>query len=88
MNDGTYGIKGLPRPEGLTDKTVNIPYVPNMPVRYNIATLATNHALRKQWTLFVLALERFKNIPVAEKLSYFRVAGIVHNVFKTAMSIY
>lgn len=76
---GTYGIKGLPRPDHLVDKTKNIPYVPGLPARRDIQTLyrSTDAGDRKQWTLFVLALERYKNKPVKEKLSYFQVAGIV-----------
>ncbi|KAJ3941953.1 hypothetical protein N0V92_013830 [Colletotrichum tropicale] len=73
---GTYGITGIPRPDNLEDKTINIPFVPGMPVRYNVEILATDKKLRKQWTLFVLALEKFKNKPVHEKLSYFQIAGI------------
>lgn len=76
-DQSTYAITGLPRPEGLVDKTKDIPFVPGLPVRYNIETLATKNHLRKQWTLFVLALAKFKNMPVTEKLSYFQVAGIV-----------
>lgn len=76
---GTYGIKGLPRPDGLVNKTKNIPFVPGLPVRRDIQTLyrSTDPSDRKQWTLFVLGLEKFKNKPVKEKLSYFQVAGIV-----------
>ncbi|KAI8155502.1 hypothetical protein K4K49_007297 [Colletotrichum sp. SAR 10_70] len=73
---GTYGITGIPRPDDLEDKTINIPFVPDMPVRYNVEILATDKKLRKQWTLFVLALEKFKNKPIQEKLSYFQIAGI------------
>ncbi|KAK2778713.1 hypothetical protein CKAH01_11639 [Colletotrichum kahawae] len=73
---GTYGITGIPRPDDLQDKTINIPFVPEMPVRYNVEFLATEKKLRKQWTLFVLALEKFKNKPIQDKLSYFQIAGI------------
>ena len=81
----TYCIKGLPRPENaktLTRETEDgsgIPYVTNLPVRYEISKLAGSNdpMLRRQWTLFVLALEKFKMKPVNEKLSYFQVAGIV-----------
>ncbi|OBS20401.1 hypothetical protein FPOA_06772 [Fusarium poae] len=79
-NSGTYGIKGLPRPRDAVTRHPEggIPYVENLPVRYEISVLAssTDPLLRKQWTLFVLALERFKLKPVNEKLSYFQVAGI------------
>jgi tyrosinase len=78
---GTYGIKGLPRPKNAETRHPEggIPYVKNLPVRYEISVLAgsTDPLLRKQWTLFVLALERFKMKPVNEKLSYFQIAGIV-----------
>jgi tyrosinase len=80
-NSGTYGIKGLPRPRDAVTRHPEggIPYVENLPVRYEISVLAssTDPLLRKQWTLLVLALERFKLKPVNEKLSYFQVAGIV-----------
>jgi tyrosinase len=79
MDTGTYGITGLPRPNNAIPKTKNIPYVPNLPLRHEISDLAnsTDPEVRKQWTLFVLALERFKDKPVEDKLSYFQVAGIV-----------
>ncbi|CAG7564494.1 unnamed protein product [Fusarium equiseti] len=80
----TYCIKGLPRPEDAKTRTrktedgSGIPYVENLPVRYEISKLAGSNdpMLRRQWTLFVLALEKFKMKPVNEKLSYFQVAGI------------
>ncbi|CEF87237.1 hypothetical protein FGSG_04869 [Fusarium graminearum PH-1] len=79
-NSGTYGIKGLPRPKDAVTRHPDggIPYIENLPVRYEISVLAssTDPLLRKQWTLFVLALEKFKMKPVSEKLSYFQVAGI------------
>ncbi|WXC48237.1 hypothetical protein QX201_007950 [Fusarium graminearum] len=79
-NSGTYGIKGLPRHKDAVTRQPDggIPYVENLPVRYEISVLAssTDPLLRKQWTLFVLALEKFKMKPVSEKLSYFQVAGI------------
>ncbi|KAF5001204.1 hypothetical protein FGRMN_1228 [Fusarium graminum] len=84
---GTYGIKGLPRPDNAEQRHTEggIPYVKNLPVRYEISVLAGSNdpLLRKQWTLFVLALERFKMKPVDEKLSYFQVAGI-HGYPETA----
>ncbi|KAM0228209.1 hypothetical protein ACHAP5_012004 [Fusarium lateritium] len=82
VESGTYGIKGLPRPADAITRTHthenSIPYVEKLPVRYEISVLAssTDPDLRRQWTLFVLALERFKLKPVSEKLSYFQVAGI------------
>ncbi|KAM0229071.1 hypothetical protein ACHAPO_010226 [Fusarium lateritium] len=79
-NSGTYGIKGLPRPKDAVTRHPEggIPYVESLPVRYEISVLAgsTDPHLRRQWTLFVLALEKFKLKPVNEKLSYFQVAGI------------
>lgn len=80
-SSGTYGIKGLPRPEtAITRSRDNgIPYVEGLPVRLEVSALAdsTEPLLQRQWTLFVLALERFKLKPVDDKLSYFQVAGIV-----------
>jgi tyrosinase len=77
--DGTYGIQGLPRPPNATRRPGEIPYVPNLPVRKEISSLANSNdpGERKQWTLFILALERFKRMPVDDKLSYFQIAGIV-----------
>lgn len=74
-----YNIKGMPRPDDAKRSPGKIPYVPNLPLRYEISTLATSTdpVLKKQWTLFVLALDEFKSKPVEEKLSYFQVAGIV-----------
>ncbi|KAL6405092.1 tyrosinase precursor [Ilyonectria robusta] len=78
MVDGTYAITGLPRPADAVTKTKKIPYVTNLPLRYEISAFASSKdkETRKQWTLYVLALERFKTKPVDEKLSYFQVAGI------------
>jgi tyrosinase len=49
-----------------------------MPLRREISKLPKSKEPKdqRQWTLYVLALERFKNLPVDEKLSYFQVAGI------------
>ena len=76
-SDGTYGITGIPLPK-MDIKTKKIPYVPNMPVRKEITDFADCQTEddKKQWTLFVLAMERFKAMPVDDKLSYFQVAGI------------
>lgn len=75
---GTYGIKGLPRPPNAVRYPGKIPYVKGLPVRKEISSLANSDdpKERKQWTLFVLALERFKSMPVDDKLSYFQIAGI------------
>ncbi|KAF4988852.1 hypothetical protein FGRMN_9526, partial [Fusarium graminum] len=75
---GTYGIQGLPRPPNAIRQPGEIPYVPNLPVRKEISSLANSNLPndRKQWTLFVLALERFKRMPIDDKLSYFQIAGI------------
>ncbi|CAH0055494.1 unnamed protein product [Clonostachys solani] len=75
---GTYGIRGLPRPSTAQTKTKVIPYVTDLPVRYEISVLANSKDpdLRRQWTLFVFALENFKRKSVDERLSYFQVAGI------------
>jgi tyrosinase len=77
--DGTYGVKGLPRPPNTMRYPGEIPYVKGLPVRKEISSLASSDDPneRKQWTLFVLALERFKSMPVDDKLSYFQIAGIV-----------
>lgn len=79
MPQDLYNIKGLPRPSDAKSKTDKIPYVPNLPLRYEVSELASSPkpGLRKQWTLFVLGLEKFKGKPVDAKLSYFQVAGIV-----------
>ncbi|KAH7125927.1 hypothetical protein EDB81DRAFT_698386 [Dactylonectria macrodidyma] len=77
-DSGTFGITGLPRPADAEVKTKTIPYVTNLPLRYEISEFASSKdkEVRKQWTLFILALEKFKNKSVDEKLSYFQVAGI------------
>ncbi|SCO36199.1 related to tyrosinase precursor [Fusarium fujikuroi] len=76
--DVTYGIKGLPRPPNAMRYPGEIPYVKGLPVRKEISSLANSGdpKEKKQWTLFVLALERFKSMPVNDKLSYFQIAGI------------
>ncbi|KAI7771846.1 hypothetical protein LZL87_006122 [Fusarium oxysporum] len=78
LEDGTYGIKGLPRPPNAAKYPGEIPYVKGLPLRKEISSLANSDdpQERKQWTLFVLALERFKSMPVDDKLSYFQIAGI------------
>ncbi|KAF4497184.1 tyrosinase precursor [Fusarium agapanthi] len=75
---GTYGIKGLPRPPNAMRYPGEIPYVKGLPVRKEISSLANSDDPkdRRQWTLFVLALERFKSMPVDDRLSYFQIAGI------------
>ncbi|KAM5350817.1 hypothetical protein ACJ41O_007322 [Fusarium nematophilum] len=82
---GTYGIKGLPLPAGAIKRTheadgknEGTPYVEGLPVRHEISALANSKDPdhRRQWTLFVLALEKFKLKPIEDKLSYFQVAGI------------
>ncbi|KAI1099645.1 common central domain of tyrosinase-domain-containing protein [Jackrogersella minutella] len=77
-NNGTYGISGIPHPPKIKFKTKKIPYAPDMPVRLRLSTLASSDdpLIRMQWTLFILALERFKALPVENKLSYFQIAGI------------
>ncbi|KAF4439226.1 tyrosinase precursor [Fusarium acutatum] len=76
--DGTYGIKGLSRPPNAMRYPGEIPYVKGLPVRKEMSSLANSDdpEERRQWTLFVLALGRFKSMPVDEKLSYFQIAGI------------
>ncbi|KAI5862472.1 common central domain of tyrosinase-domain-containing protein [Durotheca rogersii] len=75
---GTYDITGIPVIQDYQYKTKNIPYAPGIPYRRNLADLYPSFEpeLQRQWTLFVLALERFKALPVDQKLSYFRIAGI------------
>ncbi|KAM0421046.1 hypothetical protein ACHAPT_011117 [Fusarium lateritium] len=74
----TYAITGIPISSDVQFKTQNIPYAPGMPARREISTLfpSDDPATRKQWTLFILALEKFKNMPINDRLSYFQVAGI------------
>jgi tyrosinase len=78
--EGTFGIIGIKVPPATNVKPLTkvIPYAPGMPLRYEITTLASpkDPVIQKQWTLFVLALERFKNLPVDNKLSFFQIAGI------------
>ncbi|RWA09877.1 hypothetical protein EKO27_g5246 [Xylaria grammica] len=78
VRDGTYGISGIPPPPEVEYKTKKIPYAPCMPVRLRLSALAAADTpiLQKQWTLFILALEKFKTLPVDQKFSYFQVAGI------------
>ncbi|KAJ3471934.1 hypothetical protein MRS44_002033 [Fusarium solani] len=73
----SFGITGIPA-ENVEHRTKDIPYAPGMPLRREISKLAKSKEPKdqRQWTLYVLALERFKNLPVDEKLSYFQVAGI------------
>ncbi|KAI1084788.1 common central domain of tyrosinase-domain-containing protein [Whalleya microplaca] len=82
-NDGTYGITGIP--SEVEPRTKIIPFAPGMPVRCEISSLfPSNDALvQKQWTLMILALEKFKNLSVDKKLSYFQIAGI-HGYPETA----
>ncbi|KAI2628592.1 common central domain of tyrosinase-domain-containing protein [Hypoxylon sp. NC1633] len=77
-NDETYGISGIPPPQDAKLKTVTIPYAPGMPFRLEISKLfpSDDPLIRKQWTLFILALEKFMALPVDQKLSYFQIAGI------------
>ncbi|KAJ4319923.1 hypothetical protein N0V84_006106 [Fusarium piperis] len=72
-----YAITGIPV-ENVETKTKDIPYAPGMPVRREINELfpSEDPLTRKQWTLFILGLEKFKNMCVDERLSYFQVAGI------------
>ncbi|KAL9087730.1 MAG: hypothetical protein Q9165_006497 [Trypethelium subeluteriae] len=76
--EGIYGITGICPPPDVKLKTKTIPYAPGMPLRYEITSIVNSKDpfVRRQWTLFVLALEKFKAIPVDKKLSYFQVAGI------------
>ncbi|EEU49020.1 uncharacterized protein NECHADRAFT_75769 [Fusarium vanettenii 77-13-4] len=73
----SFGITGIPA-ENVEHRTKDIPYAPGMPLRREISALAKAKKPedQRQWTLYVLALERFKNLPVDDKLSYFQVAGI------------
>ncbi|KAK7403443.1 hypothetical protein QQX98_010809 [Neonectria punicea] len=73
----TYAITGIPV-ENVETKTKDIPYAPSTPIRREINELfpSEDPLIRKQWTLFILGLEKFKNMPVDKRLSYFQVAGI------------
>ncbi|KPM45298.1 hypothetical protein AK830_g1254 [Neonectria ditissima] len=72
----TFPISGIPA--DVNSKTKKIPYAPGLPSRHEISELfpSDDPAIQKQWTLFVLALNRFKALGVEDKLSYFQVAGI------------
>ncbi|KAL4721786.1 hypothetical protein ACLX1H_011280 [Fusarium chlamydosporum] len=72
----TYPITGIPSNAEL--KTDNIPYAPGLPCRHEIHHFwpSDEPFVQKQWTLMVLALNRFKALDVDQKLSYFQVAGI------------
>lgn len=85
----TYGIQGLPRPPHATRHPGQIPCVPGLPVRKEVSSLANSNdpGERKQWTLFILALEKFKHMPVDDKLSYFQIAGIVRALLPAQKNI-
>ncbi|EXL91305.1 hypothetical protein NOF04DRAFT_18079 [Fusarium oxysporum II5] len=72
----TFPITGIP--SDAKRNTNNIPYAPDLPCRYEISTFfpSDDSFTQKQWTLMVLALNRFKALEVDKKLSYFQVAGI------------
>ncbi|KAF4461201.1 hypothetical protein FALBO_12005 [Fusarium albosuccineum] len=74
--DKTYPISGIP--SDVKTNTDNIPYAPGMPSRREISDLfpSDDPVTRKQWTLMILAMNRFKAMGVEKKLSYFQVAGI------------
>ncbi|KAI1814571.1 common central domain of tyrosinase-domain-containing protein [Poronia punctata] len=78
VRNETYGIRGIPLPPDVKSNTKTIPFAPGIPVRRSLPDLAAakDPTLRRQWTLFVLALERFKSEPVDRKLSYYQIAGI------------
>ncbi|KAL2690149.1 hypothetical protein Neosp_004217 [[Neocosmospora] mangrovei] len=73
----TYPITGIPV-QNVETKTKHIPYAPGTPIRREINELfpSEDPTIRKQWTLFILGLEKFKKLPVNERESYFQVAGI------------
>lgn len=73
----TYAITGIPV-KNVETKTKDIPYAPGTPIRREINELfpSEDPLTRKQWTLFILGLEKFKKMPVDERESYFQVAGI------------
>ncbi|RSL59298.1 hypothetical protein CEP53_005857 [Fusarium sp. AF-6] len=73
----TLAITGIPV-ENVETKTKDIPYTPGTPIRREINELfpSEDPLIRKQWTLFILGLEKFKKMPVDERESYFQVAGI------------
>lgn len=84
-HNGTYGITGIPPPADITPKTKGIPFIPGLPLRLEITKLfpSEDPLIQKQWTLFILALEQFKALPVDEKLSYFQITSI-HGYPQTA----
>ncbi|KAH7147138.1 hypothetical protein B0J13DRAFT_622059 [Dactylonectria estremocensis] len=75
-SEKTFPISGIPA--DVHFKTKDIPYAPGLPSRREISELfpSDDPLTRKQWTLFVLALNGFKALGVENKLSYFQVAGI------------
>ncbi|RBR10394.1 hypothetical protein FVER53590_12513 [Fusarium verticillioides] len=72
----TFPITGIP--SDAKHKTNNIPYAPGLPCRREISHYfpSDNAFTQKQWTLMVLALNRFQELEVDKRLSYFQVAGI------------
>ncbi|KAJ4245277.1 hypothetical protein NW762_014147 [Fusarium torreyae] len=74
--DETFPITGIP--SNAEFKTGKIPYAPGLPCRREISHYfpSDDSFTQKQWTLMVMALNRFKALEVDKKLSYFQVAGI------------
>ncbi|KAI7767081.1 hypothetical protein LZL87_012367 [Fusarium oxysporum] len=72
----TFPIQGIPSDAKLKTKT--IPYAPGLPSRHDISEFffSDDPLKKKQWTLMVLAMNRFKALGVEKKFSYFQVAGI------------
>lgn len=85
-----FPITGIPEPDGGnwirhggSGSVKTIPYVENIPVRYEITewyikaeNSKDDPVIQKQWTLFILGLARFMRMEIKDKLSYFQVAGI------------
>lgn len=91
--DTTFAITGIPYSKDVRVYEGKIPWAPDMPARREITEwhsamiksekTAPSNKLTKQWTLFILALEKFKAMTVEQKLSYFQIAGI-HGFPETA----
>jgi tyrosinase len=69
-------------PTGVERMPGTVPFVPGIPLRLEISSYFPNDQvsedpkIQKQWTLFVLGLEKFMALPVDKTYSYFQIAGI------------
>lgn len=76
-----YPLQGVPLNKQPTRKTTNIPFVTGLPLRRELSSFYEDSKkggaeVQRQWTLYILALEKFKARSVDDKLSYFQIAGI------------